>query len=271
MIKQESSFIVSSDPLDGAINKSVIGSSFDVALTGRPLAIPEEAIDVTLEVTTATIWWTIPNIETGINDLFFLDDNATPRNITVPQGLYDVPGLAAAIERELVNAGAAANIITISADTATQKIVITHNITGITIDFTPAQTFRDILGFNSQVLGPNITAPLAFLAPNVANFNIVEYFLLTGNIVDLGLRINNTYNNNLARVYIDVRPGSQILYTPQNPTKQTASKLRGRKITSMSFTLTDQNGRLVNTAGEDFSIEITIRYLIPLKSLQTTL
>ena len=267
MIQKEINFIVNSDPLTGAINKSAIGSSFEVNLSGKPLSVPSEAINITVEVHTATIQWTIPNIETGINDRFFLDDNGTPRNLTLDQGLYDLVGLSAEIERLLVNDGAATNIISFAADTATQRVVIIRNITGITIDFDQNQTFRDILGFSAITLASNVTAPFSVTATNVANFNIVEYFLLTADVVDQGIRINNTFNNVVARVYIDVRPGSQIIFRPTNPTKSPASKLRGRHIQHMAFTLTDQTGRLVNTSDENFSMEITIRYLIPMKLL----
>ena len=272
MIQKEVNFIISSDAINGAINKTPDGSTFDVQLE-QPLTIPKEALNVTVEVQSAAVWWTVPNIITGVNDIFRITEGTGPPtvlDVTVPQGLYDLVGLAAAIERELVNNGASqTNIISFSGDTATQKVVITANVADIVIDFTGSQTFRDILGFTStDILSNAAVFPLNFLASNVAQFNVLEYFLLTSDLVDAGLRFNNRWNNIVARIYIDVAPGSQIIYTPFYAARSTANKLRGRKVHTMHFTLTDQNNKVVNTAGESYSARIVIRYLIDQKFLK---
>ncbi len=268
MQKKEITFIISSDVLNGATNKSADGSTFDVQLE-QPLQIPANASNVTLEVQTATIWWTVPNILTGVNDKFRLKEplvNAGAfTDVIIPQGLYDLVGLAAAIEREIVDAGYTAGMFTFSGDTATQKVVIAFNIANSEIDFTATETFRGILGFDSQVLANVAVLGKTFLAENVANFNVLEYFLMTTDLVDAGLRFNNTWNQIMARVYVDVAPGSQIVYTPQWPAKSGCNKLRGRAVQTMHFTLTDQNNNLVNTAGEDYSAEIVIKYDLPIK------
>ncbi len=268
MQKKEITFIISSDVINGAINKSSDGSTFDVQLE-QPLQIPANAQNVTLEVQTATIWWTVPNILQGVNDKFRLLEPGVNGGVLfdvfIPQGLYDLVGLAAAIEREVVAAGYTAGIFTFSGDTATQKVVITFNIANTEIDFTAANTFRVILGFDSQVLANLAVLGKTFLADNVANFNVLEYFLMTTDLVDSGLRFNNTWNQIMARVYINVAPGSQIVYTPAWPAKSGCNKLRGRAVQTMHFTLTDQNNNLVNTAGEDYSAEIVIKYDLPIK------
>ena len=269
MLQKEVNFIVSSDPINGAINISSDGSSFGVALD-QPLVIPDNAENITLQVYTATIWWTVPNIITGVNDKIRIEEPGVNGGVLfdvfIPQGLYDLVGLSAAIEREVVDAGYTAGIFTFAGDTATQKVVITFNVASTRIDFSVAGTFRDILGYNSQILSNLLVVGKTFLADNVARFNVLEYFLMTTDLVDSGLRVNNRWNQIMARVYIDVAPGSQITYTPFRPATSSCNKLRGQKITTMRFTLTDQNNILVNTAGESYSAEISIKYSIPQKN-----
>ena len=99
--------------------------------------------------------------------------------ITIPNGLYDLNGLNQSILRELENAGAKNDpnvLFSLSPDEATNKVEIRLNYDSVSIDFTQPNTFREILGFNSQVVGPYATVPRNILADNVAAFNQVNYF-----------------------------------------------------------------------------------------------
>jgi hypothetical protein len=268
--EHEINFLVSSDIENGASNKSADGSQFEVQLQD-PLKIPKDAINPTVSIEESNIWWTVPNIINGLNDKFYMTapnagDVLTPFNITVPQGLYDLSGLAQAILRELANAGAKTNpspVLTFSPDDATQKVEIKANYVGTQIDFTQPQTSREILGFNAQVLGPNGIAPFSWIADNPAAFNTVNYFLIHSSLVSQGIRINNSYNQILGQVLIDVPPGSQITSSPRHPARVNASELRGGQYTNLRFWLTDDKNRAVNTSGENWSARIVIRYLIP--------
>ena len=64
--------IFSSSVLDGALNKSADGSSFSVQLD-RPILVPNTAKYCWIEVQAATVWNTVPNILTGVNDKFYLE------------------------------------------------------------------------------------------------------------------------------------------------------------------------------------------------------
>ena len=82
--------------------------------------------------------------------------------ITIPNGLYDLNGLNQSILRELENAGAKNDpnvLFSLSPDEATNKVEIRLNYDSVSIDFTQPNTFREILGFNSQVVGPYATVP----------------------------------------------------------------------------------------------------------------
>jgi hypothetical protein len=111
--------LVSSDVNAGALNKSADGSTFTIILD-EPLEIPREAMSVDIMVEEATVWWTIPNVVAGVNDTFYLFEGANFVAV-IPQGLYDLSGLEAATERELVAVGAPAGSFNFIRDDATQR------------------------------------------------------------------------------------------------------------------------------------------------------
>jgi hypothetical protein len=270
VIPEEISMIVSSDPAAGAINISPDGSYFEIQLQDG-LQIPKEALNINIAVEEATVWWVVPNIITGENDKMYItgpDVGDVVQNyvVTIPQGLYDLSGINQAILRELENQGAKIDpdpLITLTPDEPTQKVEIRFSYPTVSVDFTQADTPRDILGFNSQVLGPYPGAPVSILADNVAAFNQINYFLIHSDLTNKGIRFNNNYSQTIAQVLIDVPPGSQIVSTPQNPAKINAPELGGAKRTNLRVWLTDDKDRRVNTNGEYFTARIVIHYLKP--------
>ena len=273
MVPQEISILLSSDPANGALNVSSDGSQFEVQLQDA-IQIPREAQNVTISSEESTVWFVVPNIITGVNDKMYVDgpdtlDVTQSFVITIPQGLYNSSQLNSAVLRELENAGAKVSpdpIINIGSDTSTNKIIIRFNYAVSEVDFTPSDTFRDILGFNSQVVGPFAGAPQNVLADNVAAFNTINSFLLHSDLVSQGLRLNNDYNQILTQVLIDVVPGKQIVSTPFNPPKINAQDLAGSSRTNIRMWLTDEANNPVNTNTEFFTTRIVIRYLIPVVS-----
>ena len=278
-VKEEISIIVSSDEKTGAVNKSLDGSRFEIQMDGDGLMIPNDAVNCTVEVEEATIWWSIPNIITGQNDRFYVfgdSDDAVPvpqlYSLTIPQGLYDLSALNLAILSELESqgartldgTGASLPLISMSADSSTQKVRLRFNYSNVYVDFTQANTMREILGFNSAVYGPYGGAPINILADTTAAFNTVNYFLIHSDIVSKGVRFNNTFNQTIAQVLINVAPGSQIVSTPFNPARSDASDLAGSRRTNLRFWLTDDQDRAVNTNNENWSARIVIHYSRPL-------
>lgn len=261
MTTYEIPMIISSASVNGATNKSTDGSSFEVRLE-EPITVPRDAKTCTVEVQESTIWWTIPNIEAGNNDSFSLTHLGTPHIIQLPQGLYDLPGLNAVIDRELVIDGAPSGLVTISADDSTQKVVLRLNQAGSRVDLTIANSFRDILGFDSQLIpagGPSAGIFIQ-LADNVAGFNTVNYFLTHTDLINRGIRFNNKYTQVVGQVLITATAGNQIVSTPFNPPKANAHELIGSSRKNIRFWLTDDKDRRVNTNGEDWSIRLVIRY-----------
>ena len=269
-ITKEISLIVSSEPSQGASNVSSDGSSFQINLEGGNILVPTDAKTCEVRVDQSTIWWSIPNIITGQNDKLYITcpnvaGTSTPYIITLPQGLYDLPAINLAVQRELQNAGAKIDpkpSLSISGDDSVQKVELIRNYPATEIDFTQPDTFRDILGFNSRIITGTLTAPITTLGDNTANFNTLNYFLIGSDLVSQGIRFNSNYNQTIAQVLVDVAPGSQIVSQPFNPARCDASNLIGAKRTSLRFFLTDDKNRPVNTAGEYWSARIVISYSI---------
>jgi len=267
-VPEEISMIVSSDPNNGAVNRSSDGSYFEVQLQDG-LKIPKDALNVNISVEEATIWWTVPNIITGENNKVYISgpdklDLLQNYVLTIEQGLYDLSGLNASIARELEAQGAKIDpepLITLSPDEATQKVQLRFNYATVFIDFTQNDTPREILGFDSAVYTPVPTNPI--LAPNVAAFNTVNYFLIHSDLTNKGIRFNNNYNQTIAQVLIDVPPGSQIVSKPFNPAKVNAQELSGATRTNLRFWLTDDNNNRINTNNEYWSARIVIHWLQP--------
>jgi hypothetical protein len=269
MVQQEVNILATSDPDAGATNISINGDRFEIQLEDV-LQVPAEAINTQIVVEEATVWWSIPNITTGTNDKMFItyNDGVNPLlvlNITIPQGLYDLAGLNQSIIREITNLGAPDDpvLFLLSADDATQKVELVFNYTGITIDFTQPGTFREILGYDSQVIGPTASSPLIIIADNVAAFNQVNYFLIHSDLTTKGIRFNNNYNQTITQVLIDVSPGSQIISRPFNPARINAGELTGSQRSTLRFWITDDKNREINLNGEYFTVRVVIKYLIP--------
>lgn len=273
-LEKEATLLVSSDPQLGAINRSTDGSSFEISLEDA-IQIPANAVNCSITVEESTVWWTVPNIITGSNDKFYIfgDSNAlipVPQlyTLTIPQGLYDLTGLNNSLLTQLENVGARMNpspLINLLADSNTQRVIIRFNYSNVTVNFTLPNTSKDILGFTAVILGPFGIIPTNQLAPNVAAFNTVNYFLIASDLVRQGLRFNNTYAGIITQILITASPGSQIVSTPFNPSKIQSDELIGSKRTNIRFNLTDDKLRAVNTNGEYYTARIVIRYSIPHK------
>ena len=257
-IQKEVNILASSDPANGALNLSADLSSFDVNFS-TPLRIPATAKNVLIRAEQNTIWNTVLNINTGINDTLFFDDGA-PKTVVVPAGLYDIVGLNSAISRELVNQGVASDLMVFTGDTASQKVIITISDIGTEIDFSVGQTFRVILGFNSQVITSTVVFE-SFTGDNVAAFNTILYFLIHSSLTDRGFAVNNTYNQTIAQVLITVVPGSQIVDQPFRPATSSAANLKGSIISTAHFFLTDDQQNPVDTNSEVWSTRVKITWL----------
>jgi hypothetical protein len=216
MIRYAKPYIFSSSLNAEARNKTSDGSSFQVYLE-QPILIPKEAVYCYLEVQSASIWNTSPNIKTGINDKLYVSDLSGDLTITIPQGLYDITLLNGEINRQILESGRPSDSVVFIGNTATQKTILQLLTIGTEIDFTQPQTIREIVGFDSVVIGASTVANELFDSQNIASFNQVNFFLVHGDIIQKGLKFNSKYQQILCDVAITAPAGSLVNYNPQNP------------------------------------------------------
>ncbi len=277
-IQFKQSYAYSSDTANGARNKSADGSTFEsIYDSGSPLVVPDGAVNANIGVIKSNIWWTTFNISSTLgsigqgNNIMYVEapdtvDVTTSYVITIPDGLYDLPRLNNTVQQLLANEGAKVSpdpVLALLADTATQKVVIQFNYDDVEVDFTPGDTFRDIVGWTAVNVGPFTPVPHFESAPNVAAFNTITSFRINSDIVQSGLLFNGQFSQTLATVQIDVPPGSLINFDPQNVTRISANQLSQRAV--IRHWLTDDNGDLVDTASENWSYELELSYWLKVK------
>ena len=244
-------------------NRSSDGSQFSVSFN-PPFELPSTAKNITVSLQAATVWWTVPNIGTTNNTIVVSGPSVLGPDqtytVVIDTGLYDLSQLEAAIQISLENQGAAVNpepLISLLADNATSRVIIRLNYPSSQVDLTGIGTFRDILGFPAVVLS---RPPISNIAPNVAQFNTVNSFFIHTDLVREGIRQNSIYDQAVGQVPITVSPGSLINYAPFNPPKISEPGLTGTKRSVLSFRLTDELNRAVDTGGESWSARLSIHY-----------
>jgi len=253
---------VSSDPSTGSVNLSPDGSTFDV-LFPEPISIPKYARLATVTVDEAQIWNNTPNIISGENDTFKMTSAlAATHTVTVPQGLYNLTSLNNAIYTALLADGLAdpSSEFEMLGNTATSSVLMRILKIGVEIDFTVANSMRNVLGFNSTVLGPTVVATTEILGPNQAKFNATDYYVIHSSITAQGMVQSGQYQSSIAIVPIDVAPGSNITYAPFRPARISIEPLIGTSISRLKFWLTNQSNTLVNTGSEFYSLRMVLHY-----------
>ena len=275
LVSQEIALVVSSNPLLGAQNLSVTPNSFDAfrVQLDEPLVVPADAQNVTLRVEGTNIWSNEPNIISGVNDTLRVtapntSDVSTIYDIVIPQGSYSVSELNQRIQIELANQGAKTTpdpVITITPDEATQKIELRLNYLAVVVDFTQPNSCYEILGFLvTDIIGPPTIAGESFLATNEASFNVINYYLISSDLVSRGIRTNNTYRNIINQTNINVRPNSLITSEPFNPSVVQCDELKGQVRSTFEVRLLKDDFTPANTRSEYFNVRMSIRYLKPM-------
>jgi hypothetical protein len=261
IVNKTQSFFFSSDPLTGASNISPDGSVFTIYLD-TPISLPKACVNATIEVVQSQIWNTSYNISAEFANNNFTFTSATiPHSLTIPDGLYSLSGLNAFLGTQFVNLGLSSGVITFSGDDSTQKSVLTFANSADSVNFTTANSVRDILGFNSQVI-VSPSAGFSVYSDNSANFNRVNSYLIKSNLISNGLMLNNVGVGLIASVPIDASPGSQINYAPSNPVQIDCSELIGQSKGVLQFSLLDQSLRPAPTVGELWSFILVFKWSI---------
>lgn len=279
VIEHSHSLFFNSNPASGAVSLGNEGDKFMVQLF-NPMSIPKECLYATVEVVSAKVWNTSPNIhEMYKNNELYFSYSGSDYNITFPNGLYGIEELneyltikfdemGLPINEEQANGNITKILFEIVENESIQKVGIRMNYAGISIDFTQNNTIREIVGFNSRVLitpvdiNGNSNPGSQEIGDNFAQFNRIDNYYIKSNLVSAGIPQNRVGTGILTEIPINVRPGSLINYAPNNPLRIDASELIGLHKQNLEFTLVDQLERPVSTGGNFWSFTMTIRYWI---------
>ena len=265
LVETQETFFFSSDSNLGAQNKDLNGSRFQVRLN-TPISIPSSAIDVSIECIAANIWYTSPNIaEEYKNNILYLEYNSTTIPITLPDGLYASDTLNAYVKRALGKitkpgdtSKFAESSIKIFENPASQKIVFAL-AAGLTLDATSGpNNVSQTLGFTTSVT--STYSGESFEGDEIAQLNRINGYLLHSDIVQDGISINSQYDSILTEVQLTAEPGKLLNYRPYIPYKVSGKHLKYGNKDLLTFYLTDEQNRPIDTFGENYSFTIVIRY-----------
>ena len=271
-IERKMTYIFSSDPTKGAQAIQQNGSVFSVNLQ-YPISLPRGTQYATMEVHSASIWYVTPNISEALgNNRLTINDGVNDYPLIIADGLYNFPQLVNAIQITFNSqtlpvppAHQFEEMFAFNADNATQRVAISVLQAYGTITWNVPNPIRNIFGFTDAA--NDTTPPVAILvAPRVyvgneqANFNAINQFYISGNLVHTGIPSNSNSSNLMSVVYIDRPPGSQINYQPQQPLLIDAAELIGGQRTNFTFRLTNERFEPLDTFGEYWSFIITIRF-----------
>lgn len=268
--KVEIQLVASSDPASGATAISPLGSRFSLQYD-PPLEIPQNAFNIQVRTVEAQIWNTTPNFSVGLgNDQFAVTgpdtlDVSTPFLVTIPAGLYDVPGYNSALAEQLALAGAKTSggpLVTLIGNNYTQRVEMTANYAAVQVDFSIARNAADRLGFAPILYPASVAAGDKVVAPNIANFALIQSYQIRSSLANPGLRVGGRREDVLAPVPITAGPGFQIVYAPFNPVKLSEDWMRGARLDSLTFRLTDQTGAEVDTNNEYWSARVELSYWV---------
>lgn len=263
--------IANSNPNSGSVGLNSLGNRFSLNLTPS-IRIPQEARNIKCYARSANIWYSFVNVAVSKNNnkIFFTDSLASPSKytLTLPDGLYSLDLLSSAIQRELQNFKTlsgftgSSTLITLTGDEASQRSIVNIDSSGYQINWADGTPY-DLLGITKDRKMPSSTLSTGstnFLGDETANFSN-----LTNLVIQTSLTSSYIYNgkssNVLDIVPIDVPPNSLIVYRPSpNFTYVDTPELQGSSISSISFSLLDQDLGEVNTNSEYWNVAFTIEY-----------
>ena len=213
--------IFSSNPANGAINRSADGSKISIQLT-NPLYLPENAYNAKLQIVQASIWNNSPNISQSYNNnvMTIQDDDGT-YSVVIPDGLYDIDILYDTLALLFDNLEVSRptfpfkDMFDIEGNEATNRIYITFKNAASSSNpeiLWASSTIDDFLGFSdtSPTHPINPSSPshdYSITAENPARFNAYNSFVIKSDIVNTGIQINDSFNGTIAQIQITSNPG----------------------------------------------------------------
>lgn len=207
---------------NGDANARYYQSSGHTAEFGRP----QQTI---VELVQARIWYTTPNVKTGINDEFVVvgtpaaGGGDTTYTVTVPQGLYSVSELEYVIHSDLRDQGATVSpypLVNLTGISATGKVEIVLNYPNVKVTWGHQANMQTLLGFGAADSGPSASAPTSIYGSVRASLEPTKFYKIELSNVDhkSSVKTSNAVaagnTRIIAEIPINVSPGSLIVYEP---------------------------------------------------------
>lgn len=187
----------------------------------------------------------IPNIEKGVNDKFVYGEEGSRKEITIPEGSYEITDLEKYIQSQLgkdIKFTLTPNNNTLKSELFCSEVVDfkTHN-----------NTVRKLLGFDAEILEAN-KKHVSALPVDIIKVSTIR---IECNVTR-GSFINGIENHVLHEFYPAVPPGYKIIETPRNVIYL---PVNSQRINNLTITIRDQNNDLINFRGEQISVRLHLR------------
>ena len=265
--EQSFSWLFSSNPALGAREISPSGSTFTTFLQ-EGFTIPPNSFGIEVGCVSASVWYNQPNVTEENNIFTFERNDGAILTVTLPVGLYSFDELNRTLKNLLLFTYNITNY-SWSPVQSTQRVsevfIVTPN-PSIIRTYWNLGSPQNLLGFN---LGRFTSNPVgtsgSYVGDTTAKFNQIDFYLIKTSLLSKGIRVNNKYSGVIAQVGISGPAGSLIDFLPQNIQWTSAGELgNGSTVTNVTTILTDSNGKPVETFGESFSVNLIIRWKVPL-------
>jgi len=263
LVDREIAIILDSNPTTGAIERTSDGSGFSVQFE-EPLLIPKNAINPVLDVEESAVWYSTPNIfDSGAkqNNAFSITNLSGPLtyDLFIPGGLYSVIEIQNAMNA-VISPIVGSDIIELSLNDATGRIVLYINTAGYELSFNVPFTLGTILGFLPQTY----SALIFYNGQLVPEINAVNFYLIQCDLVQDGIRFNNRYNGVIETILIDVAPRELIISRPFNPPTIPIDELAGNPRSKIRVKLLTDKLEAAETDGEYFYVRLSLRWKEPI-------
>ena len=197
-----------------------------------------------------------PNISKDLNNKFKYYNGTSWKVLKLNTGSYEIETLSNEIQRLMVinddyDKVSGQFYITINPNTTTLKSIVNITNPNYKVDFSVANSFADLLGFNKVVISAGYNE-----SNNIVDIMTINSILVNVDII-AGSYVNGTPLPVIYSFYPNVSPGYKIVERP-NP-QLIYHPITRSDISKMHVWLSNQDNMPVDLRGERLTIRIVVR------------
>lgn len=270
-------FIFSSNPDNGAVNRTEDGSQFSVQFV-NPLYLPSNARNAKIEIIQANIWNVSPNISEAMgNNMMTIQDEDGKHTAFLQDGLYDIDSIYDAFSLAFDNLESNRphfpfkDYFLFGGQDSINRMYIqfkTNTVQSNAQILWNESTITEMLGFTpsspTQPEPSNQNHEHSLFAPNAPKFNAYNSFVIHSDLVSEGIQLNNTFDNIIGQIQITTEPGTIETFRAVSPNPfALCNNLIGTQNARYraTFRLTSETGQPLDTMGEHYDITVLISWL----------